>query len=90
MELGIRRDDNGRTPIERIVGDTPDVPEYIDFGSYDWVERMTYEMLQSILLLLENEDDEFLDELNRVIEDQGLAEANDRNAPSEYGVEDIP
>jgi hypothetical protein len=25
-----------------------------------------------------------------VIEDQGLAEANDRNAPSEYGVEDIP
>ena len=90
MELGIRRDDNGQTPIERIIGDTPDVPEYIDFGSYDWVERMTYEMLQPILLLLENEDDEFLDELNRVIEDQGLAEANDRNAPSEYGVEDIP
>ena len=35
MELGIRRDDNGRTPIERIVGDTTDVPEYINFGSYD-------------------------------------------------------
>jgi hypothetical protein len=51
---------------------------------------MKYEMLQPILLLLENKDDEFLDELNRVIEDQGLAEANDRNAPSEYGVEDIP
>ena len=41
-------------------------------------------------LSLENEDDESLDEFNRVIEDQGLAEADDRNAPSEYGVEDIP
>jgi hypothetical protein len=31
--------------------------------------------------------DEFLDEFNRVIKDKDLAEANDQNAPSEYGVE---
>ena len=28
---------NGRTPIECITGDTPDVSEYIYFGFYDWV-----------------------------------------------------
>ena len=83
MELGIRRDDNGRTPIERITVDTPDVSEYIDFGIYDWVEKVTYEMLRPTLLLLENGDDESLDEVNRVIEDQGPAKADDWNAPSE-------
>ena len=41
-----------------------------------------------MLLSLENEDDEFLDELNQVIKDPDLAEADDRNAPSEYSVED--
>lgn len=28
---------NGRTPIEMITGDTPDISEYLDFGIYDWV-----------------------------------------------------
>jgi hypothetical protein len=28
---------NGRTPIEIITGETPDVSEYLDFGFYDWV-----------------------------------------------------
>jgi hypothetical protein len=28
---------NGRTLIEYITGDTPDVSEFIDFGFYDWV-----------------------------------------------------
>ena len=46
---------------------------------------MTYEMLRPTLLLLENEDDEFLDEFNRVIKDSNLA--NQR--PNEYGVEDL-
>ena len=41
-----------------------------------------------MLLSLENDDDEFLDEFNRVIKDPDLAEADDRNAPIEYGVED--
>ena len=41
-----------------------------------------------MLLLLENEDNESLDELNRVIKNQSLAEADDRNAPSEYGTKD--
>ena len=28
---------NGRTPIEIITGETPDISEYTDFGIYDWV-----------------------------------------------------
>ena len=43
-------------------------------------------MLQPVLLPLGNEDDEFLNELNQAVKDLGLAEADDRNAPSEYGV----
>ena len=27
----------GRTPIEAITGETPDISEYTDFGFYDWV-----------------------------------------------------
>ena len=27
----------GRTPIEIITGETPDISEYMDFGLYDWV-----------------------------------------------------
>jgi hypothetical protein len=27
----------GRTPIEIITGDTPDISEYLDFDFYDWV-----------------------------------------------------
>ena len=27
----------GRTPIEIITGDTPDISEYLDFSFYDWV-----------------------------------------------------
>ena len=28
---------NGRTPLEIITGETPDISEYTDFGFYDWV-----------------------------------------------------
>ena len=28
---------NGRTPIEVLMGETPDISEYLDFGWYDWV-----------------------------------------------------
>ena len=28
---------DGRTPLEIITGDTPDISEYLDFGFYDWV-----------------------------------------------------
>ena len=28
---------NGRTPIEHLLGDTPDISEYLDFGFYDWI-----------------------------------------------------
>ena len=27
---------NGRTPLEIITGDTPDISEFLDFGFYDW------------------------------------------------------
>ena len=27
----------GRTPLEIITGDTPDITEYLDLGFYDWV-----------------------------------------------------
>ena len=27
----------GRTPLEIITGETPDISEYLDFGFYDWV-----------------------------------------------------
>ena len=27
----------GRTPIEAVLGETPDISEYLDFGFYDWV-----------------------------------------------------
>ena len=27
----------GRTPLEIITGETPDITEYMDFGSYDWI-----------------------------------------------------
>ena len=27
----------GRTPLEMITGETPDISEYLDFGFYDWV-----------------------------------------------------
>jgi hypothetical protein len=27
----------GRTPMEQITGETPDISEYLDFGFYDWV-----------------------------------------------------
>ena len=28
---------NGRTPLEIITGETPDISEYLDFNFYDWV-----------------------------------------------------
>lgn len=32
---------NGRTPLEIITGETPDISEYTDFGIYDWVTYQT-------------------------------------------------
>ena len=167
LTVNSSRYSNGRTPIECITGDTPDLSEYIDFGFYDWVTyrqnaglgkievgrwlgvshrvgklmsywilpesgivmscttvqrltnlekqtdeykkrmndfqealegrwqvesanipgKVTHDIPASLILSLENEDDEFLDEFNRVIKDSNLAESND-DGPSEYGVED--
>jgi hypothetical protein len=28
---------DGRTPMEQLTGETPDISEYLDFGFYDWV-----------------------------------------------------
>ena len=28
---------NGRTPLEFVTGETPDISQYLDFGWYDWV-----------------------------------------------------
>lgn len=28
---------HGRTPLEIITGETPDITEYLDFGFYDWI-----------------------------------------------------
>ena len=40
-------------------------------------DRVIQDIPASILLSLENEDEEFIDELNRVIKDSDLAEADD-------------
>jgi hypothetical protein len=32
---------NGRTPLEIITGETPDISEYLDFSFYDWVRYRT-------------------------------------------------
>ena len=47
-------------------------------------DRAIQDVLASMLLSLENEDDAFLDEFNQAIKDLDLAEADDK--PSEYGV----
>ena len=28
---------DGRTPIEQVTGEAPNISEYLDFGFYDWV-----------------------------------------------------
>ncbi len=28
---------DGRTPLEEITGNTPDIKEYLDFGFYNWI-----------------------------------------------------
>ena len=28
---------DGRTPLEQVTGETPDISEYLHFGFYDWV-----------------------------------------------------
>jgi hypothetical protein len=156
----------GRTPLEIITGETPDITEYLDFGFYDWVvyrsnaglgeaelgrwlgvshrvgQLMSYWILPasgipisavtvqrltnaeqktdewkkrmqefddklesrfnaassdisnsvrdvnpSHVIDLENEDQEFLDEFNRVIDDETLKHADDIHQ-SEYGESD--
>ena len=51
-------------------------------------DRAIQDIPASMILSLENKDDEFLHEFNRVIKDSDLAEADDDWQPSEYGVED--
>ena len=52
-------------------------------------DRSIQDVPASMLLSLENEDEGFLDEFNRVIKDLDLAEAEDEQVKSsEYGVED--
>ena len=41
MTVNSSRYSNGRTPIECITGETPDLSEYLDFGFYDWVTYRT-------------------------------------------------
>ena len=50
-------------------------------------DRAIKDVPASMLLSLENEDEEFLDEFNRVIKDLDLAEAEDEQfKSSKYGV----
>ncbi len=157
----------GRVPIEKITGETPDISEYLDFGFYDWVtykpnaglgklrvgrwlgishrvgqlmsywiltkagrviscttvqrvtnlERKTDKMKARMaafeeslaltwqaetandigrvderpdnaeLLSLEDEDDEFIAEYKRVIDEKVLKDEEDRS-PTEYGIDD--
>ena len=52
-------------------------------------DRAIKDVPASMLLSLENEDEELLDEFNRIIKDSDLAEADDeRVKSSKYGVED--
>ena len=37
LSVSSSRHCGGRTPIESITGETPDISEYLDFGFYDWV-----------------------------------------------------
>ena len=37
MTVSSSRYAGGRTPIEIITGETPDISEYVDFGFYNWV-----------------------------------------------------
>ena len=41
MTVSSTRYANGRTPLEIITGETPDISEYLDFGFYDWVTYRT-------------------------------------------------
>ena len=40
----------GRTPIEKINGETPDISEYIDFGCYNWVIYKNKDVLGEVCL----------------------------------------
>lgn len=37
---------NGRTPFEKVTGETPDISEYIDMSFYDWVKFTDTDRLQ--------------------------------------------
>ena len=37
LSVSISRYASGRTPLEYITGETPDISEYLDFIFYDWV-----------------------------------------------------
>ena len=37
----LSRYSKGRTPLEIITGETPDISEYLDFAFYDWVYYRT-------------------------------------------------
>ena len=51
--------------------------------------KLTQGIPTPLILSLENEDDKFLEEFNRVIKDPDVVEGNDdQQQPSEFGVED--
>ena len=52
----------GRTPIEIITGETPDISEYVDFGFYDWVVYRS------------NDENEYIDGTTEVISANVIAE----------------
>ena len=37
LTVNSSRYSDGKTPLEIITGETPDLSEYLDFGFYDWV-----------------------------------------------------
>ena len=41
---------DGRTPIEKITGETPDISEYIDFGFYYWLIYKNEAGLEEVFL----------------------------------------
>ena len=41
ISVSMSRYAKGRTPLEVITGETPDISEYLDFGFYDWVVYRT-------------------------------------------------
>jgi hypothetical protein len=50
MCTNLSRYADGRTPLEIITGDTPDISEYTDFGFYNWVTFRSNDGLSEVEL----------------------------------------